>query len=105
MKTLIVFCFAEEKEDQNWFQEHFSRKMSKDYSSNSEMEHVAAAAALASAINSGIESEYPNKKQTRQEPAGTSSTQIKAGKEASGSKRFSFYLSGRLHMQKQLYSS
>ena len=69
--------------------------MSYDYSSDGKIEHAAAAAASAYAIYSLKESGNPNEKQTRLEPAGTSTILIKSREEDTGSKKLSFYLSGR----------
>ncbi|KAF3431553.1 hypothetical protein FNV43_RR26284 [Rhamnella rubrinervis] len=87
--------FKEKKKDQNWFWRQLSRQMSHDYSSDGKIEYAVAVLASAYAIDSLKESGNSNKKQTPQEPAGTSLIPIKSRKEDNGSKSLSFYLFGQ----------
>lgn len=101
---LILLHFAEKNKGQNWFQRQYSRKMSHDYSSDGGIEQAAAVAASAYVIDSMEESGKQDKKHAREEPPGISLIPIKSRKEDAGSKRFSFYLSGKI-CNNMLYSS
>ncbi|KAJ0037478.1 hypothetical protein Pint_23535 [Pistacia integerrima] len=59
---------GENKKAQNWLQRQFSRQMSRGYDSNIQMEHAAAVAAAAYAINSLEESRIPCQKKTTEGP-------------------------------------
>lgn len=83
--------FVEKKRSPSWLRQQFSQHMSHDYDSRDDVEHAAAVAAAAYAINSQEESIISDQKKTGEgpEPPFTKTKTISIQTPGGVSKRFS----------------